>query len=306
MSETTPRNLVVSVRERLLNVAKARQEDFGLVLTKYGMERFLYRLSQSKYHDRFVLKGALLFEVWTERPHRPTRDIDLLGSQPATVAEMKKVFGEICAQSVQDDGLVFQQKSVRAERIREDQAYEGVRIRCQARLGNIRIPLQVDVGFGDAVTPGPITLRYPTLLDFPAPIIRAYPRETVVAEKFHAVVKLGVVNSRMKDFYDIGILSREFGFSGGVLAEAIAARFQRQRTELPVSIPPALSEEFFGNLGKMTQWRAFVGKSKLDAEGMGLEQVVEDLVEFLMPPVQARASGREFTMVWPARGPWKE
>lgn len=305
MSESKPRNLAASVRDRLLNVAKERREDFGLVLTKYGMERIPYRLSKSKYHDRFVLKGALLFELWTERAHRPTRDIDLLGGPSSTVPEMKKVFGEICAKSVQDDGLVFPQQSIRAERIREDNTYEGVRIRCQARPGNIRIPLQVDVEFGDVITPGPIALEYPTLLDFPAPKIHAYPRETVVAEKFHAIVKLGGVNSRMKDFYDLWILSREFAFQGDLLAKAIEATFERQGTVLPASVPLALTEEFFRSRAKRTQWRAFLGKSKLETAKVNLEDVAGDLAEFLMPLVRALKTHEGFKLTWPPRGPWK-
>jgi len=188
------KNLTASVRQRLMNLARARNEEFGLILTRYGIERLLYRLSQSEYRSAFVLKGALLFELWTKRPHRPTRDLDLAGRQETTVAGMKKVFTEICAQPVESDGLVFDPKAVRAETIREELAYQGVRVRCLAHLGNARIPLQVDVGFGDVITPGPVKLEYPTLLDFPAPRLQAYPRETMIAEKFHALVMLNITH----------------------------------------------------------------------------------------------------------------
>lgn len=168
-------NLTASVRQRLMNLARARNEEFGLILTRYGIERLLYRLSQSDYRSSFVLKGALLFELWSKHPHRPTRDLDLAGRHETTVDGMKKVFAEISDQPVQSDGLAFDPKAVRAETIREELAYQGVRVRCLARLGNARIPLQVDVGFGDVITPGPVKLEYPTLLDFPVPGCKPIP-----------------------------------------------------------------------------------------------------------------------------------
>ncbi len=297
------KNLTASVRQRLMNLARARNEEFGLVLTRYGIERLLYRLSRSKYRGLFVLKGALLFELWTRHPHRPTRDLDLAGQRETTVDGMKEIFAEISAQPVESDGLIFDPKAVRAEMIREELAYQGVRVRCLARLGNARIPLQVDVGFGDAITPGPVKLEYPTLLDFPAPRLEAYPRETVVAEKFHALVKLGLTNSRMKDFYDLWILGREFKFEGRLLAQAIEATFRRQKTEMPAADPLPLTAEFAES--KATQWRAFLRKSGLGAEGVTLERVTEDLRGFLLPPAHAVRAGRKFNRFWPQAGPWK-
>lgn len=296
-------NLTASVRQRLINCAQARKEEFGLILTRYGIERLLYRLDQSKHRSTFVLKGALLFEVWTGHAHRPTRDLDLLGNRESTVEGMRKVFAEVCAQPVASDGLVFDPKTVRAEMIREEQAYRGVRVRCVARLGNARIPLQIDVGFGDVITPGPVDLEYPSLLGFPAPRLQAYPRQTMVAEKFHAVVKLGITNSRMKDFYDLWVLAQDFQFDGQVLAEALEATFRRQKTEMPAAVPLPFTPEFAKN--KATEWRAFLRKSKLPVEGITLERVTADLRSFLMPPAQAVAAGKKFDMVWYPGGPWK-
>ncbi len=251
------------------------------------MERLLYRLSQSKYRDRFILKGALLFEVWTAPSHRPTRDIDLLGNRVETQAETRRIVQEICIQPVEDDGLVFQAESVRVLPIREDQGYEGLRVRCRAQLMNIRIPVQVDIGYGDPVTPAPINLTYPTLLDFPAPALRAYPPETVIAEKFHAMVRFGIVNSRMKDFFDVWTLSRQFRFDGESLGNAIEATFKSLKTDLPASAPPALSAEFAEDPAKKTQWRAFLTKNRLDPGGASLEDVIADLRKFLVPVVRA-------------------
>jgi predicted nucleotidyltransferase component of viral defense system len=298
------KNLTASVRQRLMNVARARHEEFGLVLTRYGIERLLYRLSQSEYRSAFVLKGALLFELWTKRPHRPTRDLDLASRHETTVAHVKKVFAEICAQPVVTDGLTFDPKAVRAETIREELAYQGARVRCLARLGNARIPLQVDVGFGDVITPGPVKLEYPPLLDFPAPRLQAYPRETMVAEKFHALVRLGLTNSRMKDFYDLWTLARDFPFDGQVLAQAFEATFRRQKTEIPATDPLPLTAEFVEN--KAGQWRAFLRKNGLDAEGATLERVTEDLQQFLLPPAHAVRVGTNFNSFWPQGGRWKE
>jgi len=297
------KNLTASVRQRLMNLARARTEEFGLILTRYGIERLLYRLSQSPYRSTFVLKGALLFELWTDHPHRPTRDLDLAGRQETTVADMKRVFAAICAQPVENDGLAFDPKAVRAETIREERAYQGIRVRCLARLGNARIPVQVDVGFGDVITPGPVKLEYPTLLDFPAPRLQAYPRETMVAEKFHALVRLGLTNSRMKDFYDLWILARDFEFDGQVLAQALEATFRRQKTEIPVVDPLPLSAEFAEN--KARQWRAFLIKNRLGIGGVTLTRVTEDLRQFLLPPARALAARIKFSRFWPAGGPWK-
>lgn len=203
MSVDQPRNLAASVRQRLLNIAKRNGEAFDLVLTRYALERLLYRLGNSRYHNQFLLKGAMLFAVWGGAPHRPTRDLDLLGFGPNDLPQVQAVFQNICQVPVEPDGLKFLPDTVRVSEIREDQEYQGVRLPFDAKLENAIIPIQVDIGYGDAVTPAPQEISYPTLLEFPAPQLRAYPIYTVVAEKFQALVLLGIANSRMKDFYDI-------------------------------------------------------------------------------------------------------
>jgi hypothetical protein len=213
LTKGRPVNVPASVRQRLLNLAHQTKQDFGLLLMKYALERLLYRLSVSPHRDIFVLKGALLFDLWTHQPYRPTRDLDLLGCGDSSLERYRKLFSEICTQTVEDDGVSFFADTVTAERIRDDEDYEGVRLVLQARLGAARISLQIDIGFGDVITPSPVEVEYPTLLDFPAPKLRAYPKETVVAEKFEAMVKLGIANSRMKDFYDL--------FAGGVVRTRI-------------------------------------------------------------------------------------
>ena len=303
MSKDRPRNLPASVRDRLRKLAAARKEDFQLVLTRYGLERWLYRLSRSPHADSFILKGAMLFQLWAGQPHRPTRDLDLLGRGDNSVAAVVGAFREVCNQAVEEDGLEFRAESVRGERIKEDQEYEGIRVHCEARLENARIPLQIDVGFGDAVTPPAAGVRYPTLLEFPAPTLRAYRRETVVAEKFQAMTDLGMANSRMKDFYDLWVLARGFEFDGPTLSTAIRATFRRRRTALPTAAPLALTAEFAEDAAKRKQWEAFLRKSKLDV-GAVLAEVVAVLGDFLTPPVQALAAGEPFERNWPTGGPW--
>lgn len=210
MKRDALKDLSASVRARLTNLAKEQNEDFQELLSRYARERLLYRLSISEYQARFILKGALLFTSWTGSPHRPTRDLDLLGHGPTELALLEKAFREVCLVEVQPDGLEFQSDSVDGERIKEGENYEGVRLHLKVLLGNARIVLQVDVGFGDRVVPKPEDIDFPVLLDFPAPHLKSYPRETVVAEKFEAMVKLGMLNSRMKDFYDLWILSESF------------------------------------------------------------------------------------------------
>ena len=244
MSVDQPRNLAASVRQRLLNIAKREGEVFDLVLTRYALERFLYRLGHSQYHSQFLLKGAMLFAVWGGEPHRPTRDIDLLGFGPSELPLLEKIFRNICQENVEPDGVEFLPDTLRAIEIREDQEYQGVRVQFEARLENAMIPIQVDIGFGDAVTPAPENITYPTVLDFAAPKLRAYPVYTVVAEKFQAMVWLGIANTRMKDFYDIWIIMQKFSFNGQLLAQAIEATFVRRNTLLPASAPLALSKVF--------------------------------------------------------------
>jgi predicted nucleotidyltransferase component of viral defense system len=300
-----PRNLAASVRARLLNVAKARGEEFQHLLTRYGLERWLYRLSQSPHRDRFVLKGAMLFTVWGGEPHRATQDLDLLGYGAKDIPELERIFREVCAVEVEADGLEMLPETVHGHSIREDQEYEGVRIQLMAALGVARIPLQIDVGFGDAIIPAPEEAAFPTMLDFPAPRLRAYHRETVIAEKFQAMVDLGLGNSRLKDFHDIWTLAQEFEFAGATLAAAINATFARRKTPLPRVAPLALTAGFGGDPAKQTQWRAFLKKSRLGAGAVERSEVVRTLHEFLMPPTEALVAGSPFTRNWLPSGPWQ-
>jgi predicted nucleotidyltransferase component of viral defense system len=306
MTRRPSKNIASSVRQRLLNLSRTRQQDFQLVLTRFASERLLYRLYQSKHAERFVLKGALLFALWTGRMLRPTRDVDLLGFGDPGADELAAVFRDVCRlEPEQPDGLRFDVDSVTAEPIREDQEYEGIRIRLRATLGQARIELQVDVGFGDAVTPFPDLVDFPSLLDFPAPRIRAYPRETAIAEKYQAMVQLGIANSRMKDFFDIWVMAREFSFAGTSLSEAIRATFERRRTPVPASPPLALATEFGEDASKKLQWQAFTTRSGIANALPGLDTIVRDLARFLMPPSQAVAEGVAFSRQWKPAGPWQ-
>ncbi|MGB8699390.1 MAG: nucleotidyl transferase AbiEii/AbiGii toxin family protein [Thermosynechococcaceae cyanobacterium] len=308
MSQEPPQNLAASVRQRLLNVAQAQQEDFQNVLTRYALERCLYRLDQSEHRDRFVLKGALLFTLWGNAPHRPTRDLDLLCQGNNAITHLEQVFREICQTPVQDDGLDFKAESVRGQQIKEAQEYEGVRIKLNTFLTGTptRIDLQVDIGFGDTVTPQAKVAQFPTILaGFPAPSLKTYPAETVIAEKFQAMAILGIANSRMKDFYDIWYLSQHFEFDGIALGQAIQATFDRRRTPLPEKLPLALSAEFSEDAAKQAQWNAFIRKAKLKAGQTSLGEVIAVLRDFLMPPVQAVRHGRRFELIWQPGGFWQ-
>jgi predicted nucleotidyltransferase component of viral defense system len=304
VSKCKPRNLAASLLHRLTELARKQGEEFHLVLTRYAIERLLYRLSCSPYRKEFILKGAILFRLWTEEIHRPTRDLDLLGTGDHSIDHLVDVFRTICTTVVAEDGLTFDPQSVRGERIKEDQEYEGVRLHCQARLGQPRIDLQIDVGFGDAVTPTALAIQFPVMFDLPAPVLNAYPRPTVVAEKFQAMVALGIGNSRMKDFFDLWVLGHAFAFDGATLGRAIRATFRRRKTAIPTESPLALTAEFGNDAAKVKQWQAFVRKGKLDTRQSTLEQVCEFLKGFLMPPTLALAAGEGFEKTWPAGGPW--
>jgi hypothetical protein len=230
--------------------------------------------------------------------------LDLEGQGDNSITRIKRVFAEIIGQPVEDDGLIFDSKSLRVERIKEEQEYEGLRINFIARLERAKIHLQVDVGFGDIIVPAPEEIEYPRILDFPSARLMAYPKETVVAEKLEALVKLGMVNTRMKDFYDLWKLARHFDFNGDLLCGAIKSTFEHRRTEVPAATPLALTEEFSHDAQKAKQWQAFVRKSNLDHDGATLDTVVADLTGFLSLPLKAIATSQKFPMVWRNRGPW--
>ena len=303
MRRGRPRNIAASVRQRLLNRARERGEDFNFLFTRYANERLLYRLSESRYRDQFVLKGAVLFELWTATAHRATRDVDLLGFGKPAVAPVQAVFRDLCTLQVPPDGMRFLAGSVRAAPIRERQAESGIRVRLTADLDGARISLQVDVGFGDVVVPHVLEIEFPTMLDFPAPCVRAHPREAVVAEKFEAMVRLGIANTRMKDFYDLWVMAMSFAFCGNSLADALVATFSSRGTPLPIDPPIALSSEFSADAAKQAQWTAFAGRSRLLAVP-SLETVVVVLRRFLWRPVSAVTQSTQFERDWPAGGDW--
>ncbi len=303
MSRARPANLAASVRQRLLNLSITQREDPHLTLTRYALERLLYRLAQSQYAGQFILKGAMLFVLWTKSAHRPTRDLDLLGFGEASGERLTAVFQELCGVVVEPDGLEFDPDSIRVAEIREGQSYQGQRVKLIARLGNANIPAQVDIGFGDVVTPEAQAIDYPTLLNLPAPRIRAYPPETVVAEKLQALVDLGMQNSRMKDFYDLWIIARQFSFEGPTMVAAVRATFERRATTLPKTVPTGLSEEFATDEQKNKQWRAFLERTQLPERDPGLSQVVNDLRSFLLPAVFAAEKGEDFRHSW-VGGAW--
>ena len=281
------RNVAASVRARLLQLAKTSGQSFDLVLTRFALERLLFRLSQSPHADRFILKGAMLMMSWFDDPHRGTRDLDLLGFGDPEPDPMLKTFRDILAQQA-DDGVSFDAETLRVDRIREGVDYGGLRLRLAASISGARINLTVDIGFGDALVPGAEVLNYPSMLDFPAPRLRAYARETVIAEKFQAMVMLGLANSRMKDFYDIWILSRSFNFSDDRLARAIAATFERRETPIPTDLPDGLTNAFAKDEQKQRQWRAFVEGVAHDPGD--LTKIIPEIAAFLMPHALAAAA----------------
>lgn len=305
MTKRKPTNVAASIRQRLLNMARERGEEFQLLLTRFANERLLYRLSRSEYADRFILKGAMLYSLWSGAVYRATRDVDLLGTGDSAAGQLAGVFRDICEVGVEDDGLSFESAGIRTEEIRDAQEYGGVRVTVVAYLAKARIPIQIDIGFGDAVTPGSRKVTLPTLLDLPAPRVKAYPPESVIAEKFQAMSVLGIVNSRMKDFYDVWALAQNLVFKGPTLCKAIKATFERRRTSLPAQIPVAFSSDFSGDATKQAQWRAFINRAGLDAAPADLTKVVGFLRRFLMPPVEALQKNEPFDKEWPPGGPWK-
>ena len=292
------RNIGASVRARLLDRARAERSDFQILLTRYALERLLYRLSVSPHRDRFILKGAMLFVTWVAEPFRPTRDLDLLGHGDNDAEAIAETFRAICAQPVADDGVTFDVAALTALPIREEMEYGGVRVRTTATIAGARIAIQVDIGFGDAITPAAIDIDYPALLDAPAPNLRAYPVETVVAEKFEALVTLGVANSRLKDFYDLWVISRTFELRQAALVEAVQRTFERRGTILPSDIPVGLTDEYAEAWA--AQWRAFLGRDRMAAAPNAFAVTIADLRAFLMPLVVGLNEER----IWPPSGPW--
>ena len=296
------RNVAASVRARLLNRARETGQDFNLILIRYALERLLYRLSISAYADQFLLKGALLFDLWFDIPHRPTRDADFLGLGSTELPDLETIFRNVCTVDA-EDGVTFRPETVQAVEIRKEANNAGVRVTLLGLIDGARCQVQIDIGFGDAVTPGPEEVQYPVMLpDFDAPKLRVYPRYTVVAEKLEAMATLGIANSRMKDFFDLWILSRHTNFDGDTLRRAIRATFVRRKTPLPADVPFGLTDDFARDTQKQTQWQAFLGKNRLEVNELAV--LVAALREFLLPPISAASADIHFPQLWPAGGPW--
>ncbi|MFZ4539800.1 nucleotidyl transferase AbiEii/AbiGii toxin family protein [Propionivibrio sp.] len=297
-------NLGASIRDRLLNKARAEKLDFNLLLTRYALERMLYRLSVSEHREQFLLKGALLLDLWFDVPHRPTHDADFLGFGSAEIPHLEEVFRGICRIEGQD-GIVFQPNSVKGAEIRKEANYAGVRITLMGLLDSARCPVQIDVGFGDAVVPGPENVDYPVILNgMSKPHLRVYPRYTVVAEKLEALTSLGMLNSRMKDYFDLWVLAKHSDFDGHLLSRAVAATFERRRTALPEGIPIGLSDEFIHDVQKEKQWLAFLRKNTLGS--MPLAMVVSDLRDFLLPVLASASTSRVLDVAWRAGEGWRK
>lgn len=296
------KNTAASVRAKLKNKASGLGVEFQNLLVRFGNERLLYRLSRSAYEKSFLLKGAALFAVWMGEPHRPTQDMDLLAYGENDIPTLENIFREICALEG-EDGLEFSLDSIKGAEIRADKIYQGVRIKLLAFLDGARIPLQVDIGFGDAVTPEAETETIKTILDLPRPKLKIYPKETVIAEKFEAMIKLGIGNSRMKDFWDVQFLIKEFSFDGALLQRAIRATFARRQTAVPRAVPIALTETFTGDSEVIADWKAFIKRGKITSD-TELNSVIDNLRIFFAPLVEAEVETAEFRKNWTAQTGW--
>jgi len=294
-----------SVHQKLLNRARETNRPFNELLQYYAMERFLYRVSRSEYVEQFILKGALLLRISGISKIRSTRDIDFLGMDDAGIEKMKAVIADCCNVQVAEDGLQFESNDIEADEIRENQVYQGYRFRVKGNLGNAKIYIQIDMGFGDIVTPDPIWVEFPTVLDEENPRIRAYTLETAIAEKYQAMIDLDLLNSRMKDFYDIWFLSSNLEFDGAILQQAIEQTFERRRTDLPAEKPVVFKELFYADKNKVTQWRAF--KKKIEQEDLpsDFRTVIEEVEKFIWPPTEGLIQGEYFAKRWEPNEGWK-
>jgi predicted nucleotidyltransferase component of viral defense system len=298
-------NVAESVHRRLLNRSRETGEAFDFLLQRYAAERLLYRLGESAHRGRFVLKGAMLFALWGGSVYRPTRDLDFTGYGKSDANDVIASFQDVCVVSAPDDGLVFDAATVAAEPIRDEAEYDGLRVRLRAMLGNARIEMQIDVGFGNAIEPGANDVQYPTLLDAPAPNIRAYPHEAVVAEKLHTLVVLGERNSRIKDLYDLYTLAAQFPFDSAKLTKAIAATFERRRTKIEPAQPAGLAPRFFADEVRAAQWRAYLDRNNLPGAPRDFVQAGERIQAFLGPVWRALVAGGKFAGAWQPGGQWE-
>jgi len=302
MTKPPLKNIGASVRERLNQYARVRRENAQLVMTRYAIERLLYRLSRSPYRDQFVLKGAMLFSLWAATPYRATGDLDLLGFGENAPERLAEIFREILAFAVDDDGVVFLPETLRAAAARAADQYSGVRLDFIAEIAGARLPMHVDIGYGDAITPEAAEIDFPSLLGQPAARLKAYPPETVVAEKFQAMVELGMLNTRMKDFFDLWAIGGAFAFDGKTLTLAIQTTFERRQTAVPAQLPVALTPAFA--TAKGPQWAAFLRRTDIALAPEPFPEIQAQVAALVAPPARALAKGVAFTATWPAGGPW--
>jgi predicted nucleotidyltransferase component of viral defense system len=303
--KTDIKNIQASIRARLQNKAKETGRPFSEVLQYYGMERFLYRFSRSPFTDKFILKGALMFTVWQVPERRTTLDIDFLARYDNQITAIEKVIKNVCEATVIPDGLMFDPRTVKGQKIKEDADYEGVRVKFRGFLDRARIAMQIDVAFGDVIYPKSQSIDYPVILDFPRPHLKGYPAESVISEKFEAMVKLDLLNSRMKDFYDIWIMMRRFDFGGMELAEALQRTFEHRKTSLPEHKPLFAGEIYDDTSDRQLLWRAFLKKGGIKHAPERLSALAKEVEKFLIKPLEAIHNEQEFREVWKCPGPWR-
>jgi len=304
VTKRPPTDMGASAFNRLKALTRSPGQDFNLTLIRYGCERLLYRLSQSPHSGSFMLKGATLFVVWEAEPHRATRDVDLLGFGEDSAERLRAIFADVCRQEVEDDGVRFDPDSVRVSDIREGQTYQGKRIQVGGTLGTATLSVQVDIGFGDALATWDAEVVMPTLLDFPAPRLRAYVAEAVVAEKLHAMAQHGMLNSRMKDIYDVQALAARLAFDGGSLAEAVRLTFERRGRPIGTELPAALTVPFAADETMLVRWGGFLRRNRLGP--VDLADAVDALRAFLLEPWDALVRGDGFAKEWQPGGPWQD
>lgn len=303
------KNMGESVRQRLLNRARETGDNFNLLLTRYTLERLLYRLSQSPHRDGFVLKGAALYALWVEQapslPYRPTRDLDLLSRELPSPESITAIFREVLQTGVEDDGMEFLLDTLVVTPMRQEEKYVGCRLDIKAKLVSAQVGVQIDFGFGDAITPAAPMVSYPTILpESAAPRLRAYPHETVLAEKFEALVSLGLLNSRLKDFFDLWTLSNHFDINGETLRRAVRNTFARRQTALPAQVPPSLTPAFTGDALKISTWNSFGRRSEIE-DLPDLATVAARIMELMWPVVQAAPSDAPWPLIWRPASGWQ-
>ena len=304
MSQKQIKNISASVHTKLVQYAHKNGQNPELIFTKYALERFLYRLSKSDYQSIFILKGAALLDVWKPQDYRSTRDVDFLGTEVLSSGDLKITIGEICSAKVPDDGLIFKIDDMEIMEIRKPSNYSGYRVKMFAMLGTARFPVQIDVGYGDIVTPEPYTLEYPVLIDQPVPVLLAYTRETVISEKLEAMVSIGFDNTRMKDIYDLLILQRSSSFDGALLSQAVRATFKRRQTSIPIGDVHPFSDAFQNDSTHQMRWRTFVRKVGNTAMTQDLSEAIQELGHLCLPLIDSVRSGQKMILSWTPDNYW--